>query len=95
MKSLALLESNLATLLVQYRDLQQQVLDLQRENDKQREEIMRTHAELVQLQSDYKHLESAHALLAENTDDEQRDRVRQRLNNLIAQIDRAINVLAQ
>jgi hypothetical protein len=56
-------------------------------------EIMQTHAELVQLQTDYRHLETAHAILAENTDGEQRNRVKQRLTNLIAQVDRAIEVL--
>ncbi len=93
MKALSTLETNLQLLIQQYRDLQKQLADLQHENERQREEILRTHAELVQLQTDYKHLETAHALLAENTDTEQRDRVRQRLSNLIAQVDRAIEAL--
>lgn len=93
MKALSTLEKNLQLLIQQYRDLQKQLADLQNENERQREEILRTHAELVQLQTDYKHLETAHALLAENTDTEQRDRVRQRLSNLIAQVDRAIEAL--
>ncbi|MBR2487182.1 MAG: hypothetical protein IKB46_05290 [Paludibacteraceae bacterium] len=93
MKALSTLETNLQLLIQQYRDLQKQLAELQNENERQREEILRTHAELVQLQTDYKHLETAHALLAENTDTEQRDRVRQRLSNLIAQVDRAIKAL--
>ena len=91
--SLSTLEDNLRILLKQYRDLQQQLADLQEENTRQRMEIMQTHAELVQLQTDYRHLETAHAILAENTDGEQRNRVKQRLTNLIAQVDRAIEVL--
>lgn len=95
MNSLTALENNLDALLHQYQGLQQQLQDLRDENQRQREEIMRTHAELMQLREDYNHLETAHALLAEKTDGEQRERVRQRLTNLIAQVDRAIAALAQ
>jgi uncharacterized phage-like protein YoqJ len=56
---------------------------------------MRTHAVLVQLKEDYKHLETAHALLVENIDDEHRDRAKQRLSNIIAQVERAIEVLTK
>ena len=95
MKSLAILEDNVNVLLAQYCDLQQQLLDLQQKNQSQREEIMRSHAELVKLRAEYNHLETAYALLAENTDGEQRDRVRQRITNLIAQVDRALEALKQ
>ena len=95
MKSLAILEDNVNVLLAQYRDLQQQLLDLQQKNQSQREEIMRSHAELVKLRAEYNHLETAYALLVENTDGEQRDRVRQRITNLIAQVDRALEALKQ
>ncbi len=95
MESLATLESNLLQLLQQYRELQQQLQALQEENELQREEIMRTHTELVQLRADYKHLEIAHALLLDNADGEQRERVRQRLSNLIAQVDRALEALTK
>ena len=95
MDSLTLLETNLRALLAEYQDLQQQLLALQAENEQQREEIMRSHAELVNLKADYNHLETAHALLAETIAAEQRDKVRQRINNLIAQIDRALEALKQ
>lgn len=95
MESLSTLESNLQLLLTQYHGLQEQVLDLRNENERQRDEIMRAHAELVQLKADYQHLETAYALLAENTDPEQRKRVRQRITNLVAQIDRALEALKQ
>lgn len=95
MKALSTLETNVQVLIDQYQDLQTLCAELKYENERQREEIMRTHAELIQLQSDYKHLETAHALLAENIDNEQRERVRQRITNMIAQIDRAIAALAQ
>ena len=93
MESLVSLENNVQALLEQYELLKQQLLDLQQENERQRDEIMRTHAELGQIKADYKHLETAYALLSENTDDEQRERVRTRLTNMIAQIDRAIEAL--
>jgi hypothetical protein len=95
MDSLVSLETNLLLLLEQYQDLQRQLLDLQQKNQSQREEIMRSHAELVKLRAEYNHLETAYALLAENTDGEQRDRVRQRITNLIAQVDRALEALKQ
>ena len=93
MKSLANLENNLQLLLQQYHDLQQQLAALQKENELQRAEIMQTHAELVQLKTDYSHLETAHALLSDTMEGEQRDRVKQRITNLIAQVDRAIEAL--
>lgn len=93
MESLVQLEYNLQQLLEQHNQLKQQLLDLQRENERQREEIMQSYAELVTLKNDYKHLETAYALLAENTDEAQRERVKQRLGNLIAQVDRAIEAL--
>ncbi len=95
MESLSTLESNLEVLLKQYQGLQQQVLELQQANERQRQEMMRTHAELFQLKADYNHLETAHALLAESIDPEQRDKVRQRITNLIAQVDRALEALKQ
>lgn len=95
MESLSTLERNLALLLEQYQGLQQQVLDLQQENQRQRDEIMQAHAELVEMKINYNHLETAHALLAENIDPQQRDKVRQRITNLIAQVDRALEALKQ
>lgn len=95
MDSLQNLENNVHLLLEQYLLLKQQLVDLQKDNERQRQEMIQTHAELVQLKQDYKHLEVAYALLADNTDAEQRDRVRQRLSNLIAQVDRALEALKQ
>ena len=95
MKALSTLETNLQLLIQQYRDLQKQLADLQNENERQHKEIVRTHAELLQLQTDYKHLETAYALVVDTAESEHRDKVKQRLTNLIAQIDRALNALAQ
>jgi uncharacterized coiled-coil DUF342 family protein len=95
MESLSTLETNIKVLLEQYQGVQQQVLQLTQDLERQREEMMRTHAELVQLKADYNHLETAHALLSESIDPDQRDKVRQRIANLIAQIDRALEALKQ
>lgn len=95
MESLSTLETNIKVLLEQYQGVQQQVLQLTQDLERQRKEMMRTHAELVQLKADYNHLETAHALLSESIDPDQRDKVRQRIANLIAQIDRALEALKQ
>ena len=95
MKSLHALENNIQQLLEQYVAQQQQIAELTLQNESQRDEIIRTHAELSQLKEDYKHLETAYVLVAENVDEEQRDRVKQRIINLIAQVDRALEALKQ
>lgn len=95
MDSLNALEQNMHELLDRYRAQQQTIAALREENTRQREEIIRTHAELVQLQTDYKHLQTAHALVADHLDEEERRRARQRITNLIAQVDRAMEVLKQ
>lgn len=95
MESLESLEHNLRDLLNHYEAQQQQIAALQEENQRQREEIIRTHAELVKLKSDYNHLHTAHALVANDVEDKERIRARQRITNLIAQVDRAIEVLKQ
>jgi chromosome segregation ATPase len=93
MESLNSLEANVKLLLEQYQMLQQQLRELKLENERQRDEIMRTHAELVQIKADYNHLKTTHALLSENADAQHRDKARQRLPNIIAQIDRALEAL--
>lgn len=94
-KSLLALENNLKQLLEQHVVQQQQIVELTLQNERQRDEIIRTHAELSQLKEDYKHLETAYALVAENVDAEKRERVKQRITNLIAQVDRALEALKQ
>lgn len=95
MESLESLEHSLRELLSRYEAQQQQITDLQEENQRQRDEIIRSHAELVKLKADYNHLYTAHALVANDVEDKERARARQRITNLIAQVDRAIEVLKQ
>lgn len=95
MESLNLLEQNVRELLHRYEVQQQTIVSLQQDNARQREEMIRVCAELAQLRTDYAHLQTAYALLSNDVSDEERMRVRQRINNLIAQVDRAIEVLKQ
>ena len=53
MDALNNLEQNINTLLSRYSSLQQDYARLQEENEEQRREIMRTHAELVELQNSF------------------------------------------
>ena len=96
MDSLVLLEQNIQQLLVQYQELQEQVRLLKEENIRQREEIVQSHADIQQLKKDYNRLQTAHALIAEEgLNEEERQKVRQRLTSIISQIDKALAVLKQ
>ena len=94
MDSLAILEQNIAQLLLQYQELQHQLQLLKEENLRQREEIQLSHTELQQLKQEFNRLQTAHALLAgEQLNEEQRLKTKQRLTYLITQIDKALEVL--
>lgn len=94
MDSLALLEQNIAQLLLQYQELQGQVKLLKEENLRQRDEILQSHTELQQLKQEFNRLQTAHALVAgEEINEEERQKAKQRLTYLIAQIDKALEVL--
>lgn len=94
MDSLALLEQNIAQLLLQYQELQGQVKLLKEENLRQRDEILQSHTELQQLKQEFNRLQTAHALVAgEEINEEGRQKAKQRLTYLIAQIDKALEVL--
>lgn len=96
MQSLANLEQNIQQLLTQYMELQEQLRLLKEENIRQREEILKSHAELQQLKKEYNRLQTAHALVAGDAlNDEERQKAKQRLNSIISQIDKALDVLKQ
>ena len=63
MQSLEQLEQNIIQLLSQYQELQLQVKALQEENQRQRDEIIQTHADIQQLKRDYNKLHTAHTML--------------------------------
>ena len=96
MQSLEQLEQNIIQLLSQYQELQLQVKALQEENQRQREEIIQTHADLQQLKRDYSKLHTAHTmLLASEATAEDRAKAKQKITNIILQIDKAIEALTQ
>ena len=96
MESLEQLELNLVQLLKQYQELQLQVKSLQEENKHQREEIIQTHADIQQLKRDYNKLHTAHTmLLASQATAEDRAKAKQKITNIILQIDKAIEALTQ
>ena len=83
------LSQNVQILLERYAALQQENAQLREDAEKQRQELIRTHSELLELQQKNRRIATANALTsAEGTEE-----ATKRLNALIAQVDRAINAL--
>jgi uncharacterized protein YbgA (DUF1722 family) len=96
MKSLDYLEQNVRQLLEQHQELKLHLMALQEENQRQREEIIQTHSEIQQLKSEYTKLYTAHTiLLAKDATQEDRARAKQKITNIILQLDKAIEALTQ
>ena len=80
---------NVRLLLERYEALQRENAVLREDIERQRQELIRTHSELVELQQKTRRLAVVNAMsLAENSEE-----ATKRLNALIAQVDRAITVL--
>lgn len=90
MNSLASLEDSIRQLIARYDSLQQELQTLKSENRQQREEILRSHAELQTLCTNYNRLQTAASMLG---DKDQRDRAKQQLTYLIQQVDKAMEIL--
>ena len=83
------LSQNVRDLLERYEALQQENARLKEDIEKQRQELIRTHSELQELQQKNRRIAVVNAMnMAENSEE-----ATKRLNALIAQIDRAINAL--
>lgn len=83
------LSQNVRDLLERYEALQQENARLKEDIEKQRQELIRTHSELLELQQKNRRIAVVNAMnTAENSEE-----ATKRLNALIAQIDRAINAL--
>ena len=83
------LSQNVYLLLERYKALQQENVLLQDQIEQQRQELIRTHSELLDIQQKNRRLATANAMTsAENTEE-----ATKRLNALIAQVDRAIAAL--
>lgn len=89
MQALDDLSANLHTLLERYEALRQENIQLKEDVARQREELIRTHGELVELQQKNRRIATANALSAAETNEE----AMKRISALIAQVDRAINAL--
>jgi hypothetical protein len=80
---------NVRLLLERYEALQRENAALREDIERQRQELIRTHSELVDLQQKNRRLTVSNAMTsAENSEE-----ATKRLNALIAQVDRAIAVL--
>jgi len=80
---------NVHLLLERYEALQRENVALREDIERQRQELIRTHSELVDLQQKNRRLSVANAMSsAENSEE-----ATKRLNALIAQVDRAIAAL--
>lgn len=89
MQALDELSQNLHTLLERYAALQQENAQLREDIEKQRQELIRTHSELLNLQQKNRRLATAEAMSSAETAEE----ATKRINALIAQVDRAIAAL--
>lgn len=89
MKALDELSQNVHLLLERYSALQQENATLRLDIEKQRQELIRTHSELLDLQQKNRRIATANAL----TSAEGAEEATKRLNALIAQVDRAIAAL--
>jgi uncharacterized protein YciI len=83
------LSENVHLLLERYSALQQENAQLREDIKNQREELIRTHSELLELQQQNRRLATAGMMVGE----EGNELAIKRLNALIAQVDRAISAL--
>ena len=89
MQALDDLSTNVHILLERYTALQEENVRLKEERERQRQELICTHAELLDLQQKNRRIATANAMTAAETNEE----ALKRLNALIAQVDRAIAAL--
>lgn len=89
MQALDDLSQNVHLLLERYQALQEENVRLKEDIERQRQELIRTHSELQQIQQQNKRLATANAM----TNAESSEEALKRINALIAQVDRAIAAL--
>ena len=89
MQALDDLSRNLHILLERYEALQRENAQLREDAEKQRQELIRTHSELLELQQKNRRIAIANAMSSAETAEE----ATKRINALIAQVDRAIAAL--
>ena len=89
MQALDDLSQNVRALVEQYTALQAENARLKEDSEQQRNELIRTHSELLALQQQNRRIATANAMSAA----EGREEATKRINALIAQVDRAIGAL--
>ena len=89
-EEIALLEKQIKQLVEQHHVLSEQVKTLLKHNAQQRQEVIRSHAEIQDLQKQNRELKTALALV---DDSEGKDVARRKINFLIDKIDRTIELL--
>jgi len=89
MQALSDLSQNVHLLLERYTALREENAQLKESIERQRDELIRTHSELLELQQKNRRIATANAL----SDAETKEEALKRLNALIAQVDRAIAAL--
>lgn len=89
MQALNDLSQNVHLLLERYQALQRENAALKEDIERQRQELIRTHGELLELQQKNRRLVTANAM----TSAENAEEATKRINALIAQVDRAIAAL--
>lgn len=92
MTELDVFSENLSLFIERYNALMAENESLRQTNEQQRKEIMQTHAELVDLQKNYRQLHIAHAVSASAED---RERAKAQLTSIIKRVDRALEILKQ
>lgn len=89
MQALDDLSQNIRVLLERYEALQRENAQLREDAEQQRQELIRTHSELLELQKKNRRMATANAMTSAETTEE----ATKRINALIAQVDRAIAAL--
>ena len=89
MQALDELSQNVHLLLERYEALQQETAQLREDVERQRQELIRTHSELLELQQKNRRIATANAMMSAEGNEE----AMKRINALIAQVDRAIAAL--
>ena len=92
MQSLQNLERNLDALLQRYTAMQNEVARLRVALEDQRQEVMRSHSEVMTLKQRNKHLQTALGMLGEGQD---RKKARQELDYVISLVDRALETCSR
>lgn len=91
-EQLTMLEQNVKALLQRCATLQNEIDTLRDANKQQREELMKSHSEFVELEKQFKLLQTAHLL---STPAEGKEKAKREITKLIRLVDEALENLAE